>query len=170
MSTTIQTSERAAKILAALTTDQVFELGKSAESEFARFAGSNYTVSVVVVGDCVEIKMLIGETKKLRFFEDAVVMEDADGKPIHIWHKDGNYFGRTPLPEAAQYKLIGYNEAGERIVDHPRCGHCDHWMKKSDCPKEYNVNGYYRGPSCEGLPCSKFTFESGYASPTTNPK
>jgi hypothetical protein len=165
-----QPSQRVIAILAALTPDQVLEFGKTAESEFGRFSGSNYVVSAAVVVDCVEIKMLRGETRRLRFFEDAVVMEDAAGKPIQLWRKDGNYFGRTPLPEAARYKLIGYNEAGEKIVDYPRCGHCDHWMKSTDCPKEHNVNGWSRGPSCEGMPCSKFIFKSGYASPTTGHK
>lgn len=37
-----------------------------------------------------------------------------------------------------------------------RCGNCDHWMKSSQCPRERNVNGYSRGPSCDELPCTKF--------------
>jgi hypothetical protein len=37
-----------------------------------------------------------------------------------------------------------------------RCGDCDYWMKSRDCPREHNVNGYTRGPSCEGIPCPKF--------------
>ncbi len=39
----------------------------------------------------------------------------------------------------------------------PRCGNCDHWMKSSLCPHEKNVNGYSRGPSCDEMPCGKFT-------------
>ena len=36
------------------------------------------------------------------------------------------------------------------------CGHCNHWMKSRQCPKERNVNGYSRGPSMNGLPCSLY--------------
>ncbi|WP_462402244.1 hypothetical protein [Pseudomonas sp. Marseille-QA0332] len=38
----------------------------------------------------------------------------------------------------------------------PRCGNCDFWMKSRECPVEKNVNGMSRGPSCEGIACSKF--------------
>lgn len=37
-----------------------------------------------------------------------------------------------------------------------RCGNCFFWMKSSLCPKEHNVNGYARGPSCNGMACEKF--------------
>ena len=43
-----------------------------------------------------------------------------------------------------------------------RCGDCDKWMKSSLCPQERNVNGYTRGPSCEGLKCAQFV-EAGSA-------
>ena len=36
------------------------------------------------------------------------------------------------------------------------CGHCSHWMKSSECPKEINVNGYNRGPSCNTIACDNF--------------
>ena len=36
-----------------------------------------------------------------------------------------------------------------------RCGDCYFWMKSRECPREHNVNGMSRGPSCEGLACSK---------------
>jgi hypothetical protein len=38
----------------------------------------------------------------------------------------------------------------------PRCGHCVHWMKSRECPRETNVKGWNRGPSCDALPCDKF--------------
>ena len=37
-----------------------------------------------------------------------------------------------------------------------RCGDCDFWMKSSLCPEERNVNGWNKGPSMNGIPCSKF--------------
>lgn len=38
-----------------------------------------------------------------------------------------------------------------------RCGGCDHWMKSRQCPKERNVGGMSRGPSCDDLACSSFS-------------
>lgn len=37
-----------------------------------------------------------------------------------------------------------------------RCGDCDKWMKSRQCPREHNVRGQSRGPSCEGMPCGQF--------------
>lgn len=39
----------------------------------------------------------------------------------------------------------------------PRCGRCYFWMMSSECPREKNINGYSRGPSCDGFPCEKFS-------------
>lgn len=36
-----------------------------------------------------------------------------------------------------------------------QCGSCSRWMKKS-CPREYNYNGWPRGPSCAGQKCDRF--------------
>lgn len=38
----------------------------------------------------------------------------------------------------------------------PKCGDCFLWMKSRLCPKEHNVNGYTRGPNCNGAPCDKY--------------
>lgn len=38
----------------------------------------------------------------------------------------------------------------------PRCGECYWWMKSSDCPREHNVKGMSRGPSCKDPTCDKF--------------
>lgn len=38
-----------------------------------------------------------------------------------------------------------------------RCGGCDHWMKSRSCPKERNVGGMSRGPSCDAPACSSFS-------------
>ena len=38
----------------------------------------------------------------------------------------------------------------------PRCGECHWWMKSRDCPREHNVNGISRGPSCDDATCDKF--------------
>lgn len=38
----------------------------------------------------------------------------------------------------------------------PKCGECSHWMKSSLCPREHNVKGMSRGPSCGDSVCSKF--------------
>lgn len=39
------------------------------------------------------------------------------------------------------------------------CGNCFYWMKSRMCPRERNVKGMTRGPSCSGLPCKKFARE-----------
>lgn len=48
----------------------------------------------------------------------------------------------------------------------PRCGSCQHWMKSRICPREKNVNGYSRGPSCNDLPCDKYLLSSRSAENT----
>lgn len=50
----------------------------------------------------------------------------------------------------------------ELAVIGTRCGHCSKWMKSRECPKEHNVNGMSRGPSCESLKCSEYV-ESNFA-------
>lgn len=37
------------------------------------------------------------------------------------------------------------------------CGDCSKWMKRSDCPREHNVNGQTRGPSMSAPVCREFT-------------
>lgn len=37
-----------------------------------------------------------------------------------------------------------------------RCGDCNKWMKSSQCPREKNVNGRNRGPSCDDYKCGQF--------------
>lgn len=37
-----------------------------------------------------------------------------------------------------------------------RCGNCDKWMKSRECPREHNVKGMSRGPSCEDMICGQF--------------
>lgn len=46
------------------------------------------------------------------------------------------------------------------------CGDCSHWMKSSQCPKERNVNGRNRGPSCEDRICEKFEHDKLKATQT----
>jgi len=41
----------------------------------------------------------------------------------------------------------------------PKCGRCSHWMKSRICPREKNVNGISKGPSCNALPCDKFQWD-----------
>lgn len=36
------------------------------------------------------------------------------------------------------------------------CGHCQHWMKRPDCPREPGIGSGKRGPSCGDQPCSQF--------------
>ena len=38
----------------------------------------------------------------------------------------------------------------------PRCGDCDKWMKSRECPRERNVKGMSRGPSCHDFTCDQF--------------
>ncbi len=44
----------------------------------------------------------------------------------------------------------------EAFARRPRCGNCYFWLKSRDCPREKNVNGQSRGPSCNGSPCEKY--------------
>lgn len=37
-----------------------------------------------------------------------------------------------------------------------RCGDCYNWMKSTMCPKEHNIKGYSRGPSCDDYKCKDF--------------
>jgi hypothetical protein len=37
-----------------------------------------------------------------------------------------------------------------------KCGDCDKWMKSRECPRERNVNGMSRGPSCNDYQCDAF--------------
>jgi len=41
----------------------------------------------------------------------------------------------------------------------PRCGRCSDWMKSKICPRERNINGISRGPSCNTLPCDQFSWD-----------
>lgn len=36
------------------------------------------------------------------------------------------------------------------------CGACAKWMKRNECPKEKNIRGMSRGPSCDDYKCSIF--------------
>lgn len=42
-----------------------------------------------------------------------------------------------------------------------RCGSCFFWMKSRDCPREKNVGGMSRGPSCNERVCPKFKITQG---------
>lgn len=46
----------------------------------------------------------------------------------------------------------------------PKCGNCQLWMTRQ-CPQERNVNGWNKGPSCEGFACGKFAEKTGAYSP-----
>ena len=46
-------------------------------------------------------------------------------------------------------------------VKYFKCGQCKLWMTR-ECPQERNVNGWNRGPSCEGVTCSKFVLSEDY--------
>lgn len=43
------------------------------------------------------------------------------------------------------------------------CGDCDHWMKSRVCPRERNVNGFSKGPSCEAPICRSFKLSKSAA-------
>ena len=45
----------------------------------------------------------------------------------------------------------------------PKCGTCQHWMKSRICPKEHNVNGYSRGPSCNAVPCDQYKLDAAHS-------
>ena len=37
-----------------------------------------------------------------------------------------------------------------------KCGGCFWWMKSRDCPREHNVAGQSKGPSCGASICTKY--------------
>lgn len=37
-----------------------------------------------------------------------------------------------------------------------KCGDCNKWMRSRECPREHNVKGMSRGPSCADSPCDQF--------------
>ena len=37
----------------------------------------------------------------------------------------------------------------------PRCGNCSYWMTDG-CPRESHVNGWRKGPNCNGFSCDKY--------------
>jgi hypothetical protein len=45
-------------------------------------------------------------------------------------------------------------------TDRRTCGHCSHWMKKYECPRE---NKRLHGPSCEDAGCEVFRLEQWVA-------
>lgn len=67
------------------------------------------------------------------------------------------------MDRIAQLGAIRRAKAEADQTDRPRCGSCQHWMKSRECPRERNVNGYSRGPSCDALPCSKFDLKPSVA-------
>ena len=61
----------------------------------------------------------------------------------------------------AAIRLSEFNQIKEDMeealnTDREECGHCDFWMKSTSCPREYNVNGRQKGPSCGAFVCNKF--------------
>lgn len=51
---------------------------------------------------------------------------------------------------------LGYDISRALASALPRCGECHWWMKSRDCPREHNVKGMSRGPSCNDATCDKF--------------
>lgn len=49
-----------------------------------------------------------------------------------------------------------------RNLSRRECGNCDKWMKSRECPREHNVKGMSRGPSCKGLACGSFVGRAGF--------
>lgn len=43
------------------------------------------------------------------------------------------------------------------------CGSCTKWMKSRACPREKNVGGMSRGPSCADPVCSQFEMSAAAA-------
>ena len=71
----------------------------------------------------------------------------SDGREIWDWA------GKLATWSIRQDKI---RELKQGIRDlEPRCGTCQFWMQSCNCPREKNVNGYSRGPSMSGPPCSK---------------
>lgn len=53
----------------------------------------------------------------------------------------------TRLEAIAEYKVRCVNLRNQK----GKCGTCFWWMKSDYCPREKNVNGRNKGPSCEAL-------------------
>lgn len=68
-----------------------------------------------------------------------------------------NLFGALAAFDTERQRARRVAELNEKIRKvGTRCGDCDKWMKSRICPKEHNVNGYTRGPSCDGFICTQF--------------
>lgn len=61
--------------------------------------------------------------------------------------------GLDRLSKIAQLKDM-VTEAN--ISSRSSCGSCHFWMKSRECPRERNVDGFSRGPSCEAPICGTF--------------
>lgn len=66
--------------------------------------------------------------------------------------------GRTVSAFSRASRLVDLNSkfAAAQLLDKRECGNCYFWMKSRECPREKNVKGYSRGPSCSGFACDKF--------------
>lgn len=62
-----------------------------------------------------------------------------------------NALDRMSLLGQLRDKVVEAMQVGRR-----ECGSCYFWMKSRECPREHNVNGYTRGPSCAHPACAKF--------------
>ena len=52
----------------------------------------------------------------------------------------------------SMHKAIKTKELRRKIAGiGSRCGDCNHWMKSRTCPRERNVGGMSRGPSCDDV-------------------
>lgn len=72
------------------------------------------------------------------------------------------FFDNFLEADAKAQRLRSLKERSQKAVnfDIKRCGNCYFWMKSKDCPKERNVNGWNKGPSCNGVACEKFQLEA----------
>lgn len=64
----------------------------------------------------------------------------------------------NPQQQYALAQAIGYNLYNQIIQATPRktCGDCKKWMCSSLCPKEQNINGGNKEPSCNQPACNDF--------------
>lgn len=84
-------------------------------------------------------------------------MSDAPTLPAHISSDGREVWAWADALSKHTHRIHKMRELRQEIFSTGReCGDCDKWMKSRECPRERNVDGMSRGPSCGASICSAF--------------
>lgn len=87
----------------------------------------------------------------------AMANEYPDGDLRNVFGMFTEFSARLHAEDKRRKELAHLRENARQT-----CGNCDKWMKSRECPREHNVNGRSRGPSCNALPCGQFVSSSSH--------